>query len=435
MPYTTIGQLPRAVREDLPKHARNIWMSAYNSAYQQGLDEESCARIAWSAVEKSYKKDETSGKWVHVHHVKAMEIFSAECAVQATDNPKLFWKEVIYTQDFVHPQRSGEPFVVTSERMRGWVENFKRGVPQLVPVPIQGPDDESAHNTNPMSNTGFVKDMEIRPRPEGGESLWALMEIVDPEVADKVGKTICGCSLRLVESYTDAETGEDHGETIEHICLTNTPYIEKTGNFVEAEREPADIQVFVTCRHKKKFEKGGHEKVEIIEKLKALMAQMEAEGAEPEALFERFIGELGFSKEQPMQKAETEKQNADAIDFERLPEAVRNRITELERWKTEKEVAENERLISEFVKAGKLTPAVKPYATAILNAGMKHQVDFEKKSVSIASLFEKLVSELPASVDFSEHGEAKSEKPPVDAALTPEKVEAEAERRVAMLLK
>ena len=61
MPYDTIADLPDAVK-GLPKHAKEIYKSAYNSASKDN-DEGSSAAIAWAAVKNKYKKNE-EGNWV-----------------------------------------------------------------------------------------------------------------------------------------------------------------------------------------------------------------------------------------------------------------------------------------------------------------------------------------------------------------------------------
>jgi len=65
MPYETLKQLPESVRENLPKHAQEIYQAAYNNAWDEyHHDEQRAHRVAWSAVNKSYVKNESSGKWV-----------------------------------------------------------------------------------------------------------------------------------------------------------------------------------------------------------------------------------------------------------------------------------------------------------------------------------------------------------------------------------
>jgi cation transport regulator len=64
MPYEKLTDLPDSVREHLPKHAQEIYRSAYNSAEDQYGEEDRAHRVAWSAVENKYRKDEKSGDWV-----------------------------------------------------------------------------------------------------------------------------------------------------------------------------------------------------------------------------------------------------------------------------------------------------------------------------------------------------------------------------------
>ncbi|MBZ0321187.1 MAG: putative cation transport regulator ChaB [Anaerolineae bacterium] len=73
MPYKTKSELPDSVRENLPAHAQQIYMEAFNSAWEQydqpherrGDDsrEETAHKVAWAAVKKKYEKNEKTGKW------------------------------------------------------------------------------------------------------------------------------------------------------------------------------------------------------------------------------------------------------------------------------------------------------------------------------------------------------------------------------------
>lgn len=67
MPYETLNDLPRSVRQSLPKHAREIYLAAFNSAWEEyahsqdrrGGDsrEEVAHKVAWAAVKQKYEKD------------------------------------------------------------------------------------------------------------------------------------------------------------------------------------------------------------------------------------------------------------------------------------------------------------------------------------------------------------------------------------------
>jgi cation transport regulator len=61
VPYRDTADLPDSVRSHLPPHAQEIYLAAFNNAWQQHAgdrDGEAIVhRIAWSAVKRSYRKD------------------------------------------------------------------------------------------------------------------------------------------------------------------------------------------------------------------------------------------------------------------------------------------------------------------------------------------------------------------------------------------
>ncbi len=72
MPYRSVSELPRALRDHLPPHAQDIYRQAFNNAWDQyadpskrgtkGTREETAHRVAWSAVGRVYEKD-ANGRW------------------------------------------------------------------------------------------------------------------------------------------------------------------------------------------------------------------------------------------------------------------------------------------------------------------------------------------------------------------------------------
>ena len=72
MPYQTISDLPASIQAHLPKHAREIYLAAFNHAWQQYKDpdhrrdqssrEEVTHKVAWAAVKRVYEKHGDS--WV-----------------------------------------------------------------------------------------------------------------------------------------------------------------------------------------------------------------------------------------------------------------------------------------------------------------------------------------------------------------------------------
>ena len=67
MPYASIEDLPPPIREYLPLHAREIYRSAFNNAWDEYVDrgerrEEIAHRVAWAAVKHRYRK--AGNAWV-----------------------------------------------------------------------------------------------------------------------------------------------------------------------------------------------------------------------------------------------------------------------------------------------------------------------------------------------------------------------------------
>lgn len=73
MSYERVSALPDSVKDNLPKHAQEIYLAAYNSAWDQYKDpedrrgdasrEETAHRVAWNAVKQTYEKN-AAGNWV-----------------------------------------------------------------------------------------------------------------------------------------------------------------------------------------------------------------------------------------------------------------------------------------------------------------------------------------------------------------------------------
>jgi cation transport regulator len=72
MPYDKRKDLPETVRNVLPKHAQEIYLAAFNSAWDEYADEKdrkgddsretTAHKVAWAAVKQKYEKKEE--RWV-----------------------------------------------------------------------------------------------------------------------------------------------------------------------------------------------------------------------------------------------------------------------------------------------------------------------------------------------------------------------------------
>ncbi len=65
MPYSTLEQLPRGLKDNLPPKAQLIYQEAFNSAckkyHGKSIAEQIAHRIAWAAVKANYEKH--NGDW------------------------------------------------------------------------------------------------------------------------------------------------------------------------------------------------------------------------------------------------------------------------------------------------------------------------------------------------------------------------------------
>lgn len=72
MPYDSNEELPESVKNNLPKKAQEIYMEAFNSAWDQydrpeerrgrASREETSHKVAWTAVKQKYEKRDD--RWV-----------------------------------------------------------------------------------------------------------------------------------------------------------------------------------------------------------------------------------------------------------------------------------------------------------------------------------------------------------------------------------
>jgi cation transport regulator len=72
MPYRSIADLPPRIREHLPPHAQEIFLEAFNHAWEEYASpakryagsslEETAMRVAWAAVKRSYVK--SGDRWL-----------------------------------------------------------------------------------------------------------------------------------------------------------------------------------------------------------------------------------------------------------------------------------------------------------------------------------------------------------------------------------
>ena len=381
MAYTTTGQLPKNT-QDLPTHAAHIYMNAANKALADGHDDATAAKIAWVAVNKAYKKDPKTGKYIQSH--KVQNSFETQLPGQTPlECGKKYWKEVIATGTYADKDDPEKTFTVTPDGIKEWVNNFVNKAVEIVTIPLR-------HTDEPDKNTGVVEALESRDNADGGKSLWALLDIRKDEIAAEVGKTILGVSLRSWDNFID-ETGKAWGNVIDHICLTNVPYMQRTAGFIEAEGKGA-IKIY---SYKIQLDK---EPIDINEKEDSKKMELEAKLKEMEVK----------SKEMEAKMQQLEKEKAALLPF-----------------KAQTEKLEDEKIVTQLESQGKIVPAIKVEFEELLTMGRGSKVEFEKdgkkQEVTFREILVAMFEKMPKFVDFETHGKGDDQKPPAKD-LTLEKI-------------
>ena len=110
------------------------------------------------------------------------------------------------------------------------VENFKAGAIAAPQIPLS--DDENDHKNLTRVNTGFVRDLWIVD--DGDTSrLVAKMEFTEPDVREKVLRgTYADVSCGI--PWAVNSRGTTYGATVEHVAITNKPFIDGLGPFLAA---------------------------------------------------------------------------------------------------------------------------------------------------------------------------------------------------------
>jgi hypothetical protein len=150
-------------------------------------------------------------------------------------------KEILRTGEWpVIPTKNGivkKPLKIVkegqSDRSKGIiamsevVDNFsKTGLNVQIPLS----DDDDDHKNLTRLNTGFIRDVWIEDK-DGGAVLKAKMDFTDPSVKEKVlngsyADVSCGIPWEVVSR------GNKYGSTLEHVAITNRPFIDGLGPFL-----------------------------------------------------------------------------------------------------------------------------------------------------------------------------------------------------------
>ena len=121
------------------------------------------------------------------------------------------------------------------------LENFKStGIRPQIPLSDEEGDD---HKNTTKLNQGFVEDLWITDGNDGSR-LVAKMNFTEPETKEKVlrgtyADVSCGIPWQIVSR------GQKHGTVVEHVAITNRPFIDGLGPFMAASDQMKDHEIEV----------------------------------------------------------------------------------------------------------------------------------------------------------------------------------------------
>ena len=169
------------------------------------------------------------------------EIHFATDAVEASEG--LVIKEILRTGEWpVIPTAGGlvkKPLRVIRDgvsskddgviSMSELLAHFKAGIPHRVQVPLSDEADND-HKNSTRLNTGFVRDLWISDEGDSSK-LVAKIHFTEPEVREKVLRgtyddVSCGIPWNM------KVRGQQFGACLEHVCITNKPFIDGLGPFL-----------------------------------------------------------------------------------------------------------------------------------------------------------------------------------------------------------
>jgi len=144
----------------------------------------------------------------------------------ASQGARRFRKHILNVgETFVHPA-TGKPLTVTEDWWQRMKTNWDNQVCPIVQFPAA--NEKNQHTEDPRANLGQVTNL-----TREGRKVYVDIDVPDPAVADKIGKTILGASAMLHLNYRDSRSGERVGEVLCHVAATNRPHLVDLDPFEE----------------------------------------------------------------------------------------------------------------------------------------------------------------------------------------------------------
>lgn len=141
-----------------------------------------------------------------------------------------FRKDAIREGEFLN-SNTGQPLLITRERLEAWAANFHAMRKNGVNVPIADGHDTS----KPL---GSIVNMMVVDDEDGLARLVCDYDFADEE-AVKIAKRAKYVSIATDPEYVDCEDN-NYGEVIQHVAVTATPVITRQNEYVQLSRKDGE---------------------------------------------------------------------------------------------------------------------------------------------------------------------------------------------------
>ncbi len=210
MPYT-ISTAPDRIK-NLPQHAKEIWIAAFNSAFTQYKDEGKANATAWAAVKNVYEQDK-NGNWILKKKMTEMLVLPVKFSEELDEDENVSEIKIVPVGVWNHPQYG--KIKITEKDISTFVENFEKGIRNDIPI-TEG--HSIAGETKPA--VGWFKKLINK----GRDGLWAVVEWTEKGKELLKQKAYKYFSPEFYTNYEDPETREIRKDVLVGGALVNTPY-------------------------------------------------------------------------------------------------------------------------------------------------------------------------------------------------------------------
>lgn len=227
MPYSAIKDLPDDVKK-LPTKAKQIFMAAFNNAFDAGNSEETCFKIAWAAVRNMFKKSK-GGEWIEIKTKQESGKNPSEQIALPVQEKQYSPGEIIDLQFCCVGDN------ITDEALQNFVDNFKSNAyGQPIGLHVSHPFFTDSPNPDGRRYAD-VLDVYRKGTHEG----WIKIRLNQLGATSLNNREYISLSPGWFTKYNHFTTGEPVKDVLFEISMTNIP-AEKMMNSIIAMAQKID---------------------------------------------------------------------------------------------------------------------------------------------------------------------------------------------------